>query len=532
MVASIAVPSEEVPVVGAGLSERRKLAIFLVMAVGQFMALLDIQIVAASMNSIQAGLSAAADEVDWLQTAYLMAEIVMIPLSAYLAQALSTRWMFVASAALFTISSLMCGVAWDLPSMLIFRVLQGFVGGAMIPLVFATGFSFFDGPKRAAVTSVLGVISTLSPTLGPVVGGWITDTANWRWLFFVNVAPGAIVTLALIFLGPVDRARPSMLARIDWLHTLSLAVGLGGLQYVLEEGPRHQWFQDRTIATVGWFALVGAVVFFERCFFSNSPVVSLAPFRRRGFSAAGVMSFVTGFGLYAITYLAPVFLARVRGYSSYEIGVTTFVAGVFMTAAAPVAAWLATKSDMRIVMGIGLVLYGVSFWMISGVGSDWGFAQLFWTQAVRGVGVLFCMVPSVSMALNNLPDAELKGASGLNNLMRNLGGALGIALVNTGLQHYFAWHAEQLAQALGRAPHEAMAAAAALTQRLAANLPNPDEAPDAARATIAELVGREALTGAFQDIFRLCAYVFFAALLVLPFCKGGSMMPDRNHHHH
>ncbi|HWA61040.1 MAG TPA: MFS transporter, partial [Caulobacteraceae bacterium] len=168
MVASLAEPAfGAVPAVGAGLSERRKLAIFLVMAVGQFMALLDIQIVAASMSAIQAGLSAAADEIDWLQTAYLMAEIVMIPLSAFLAQALSTRWMFVLSCGLFTVFSLACGLAWDLPSMAVFRALQGFVGGAMIPLVFATGFSFFSGPKRAMVTAILGVISTLAPTLGP-----------------------------------------------------------------------------------------------------------------------------------------------------------------------------------------------------------------------------------------------------------------------------------------------------------------------------------------------------------------------------
>ncbi|MBS0412259.1 MAG: DHA2 family efflux MFS transporter permease subunit [Proteobacteria bacterium] len=534
MAASLAVSPDfdDAPAVGAGLSEGRKLTIFLVMTVGQFMALLDIQIVAASMNAIQAGLSAAADEIDWLQTAYLMAEIVMIPLSAYLAQALSTRWMFVASAALFTVSSLMCGAAWDLPSMLVFRVLQGFVGGAMIPLVFATGFSFFDGPKRAMVTSILGVISTLSPTLGPAVGGWITDTIGWRWLFFINILPGAAVTIALVSLGPFDKARPAMLARIDWLHAAALALFLGGLQYVLEEGPRHQWFQDRGIATVAWLSAVGAAVFVERCLFSASPLVSLAPFRRRGFAAAGVMSFITGVGLYTAVYLTPAFLARVRGYTSYDIGTTTFISGVFMTASAPVAAWLATKIDMRIVMGIGLILFGASFWMVSGVTSQWGFWQLFWMQAVRGAGVLFCMVPSVSMALNNLPDAELKGASGLNNLMRNLGGALGIALVNTGLQHYFAWHLQQLAEGLGRAPQDAMAAAAGLAARLAQSLPHPDQAPAAARAAIGQLVAREALTGAFQDVFRLCALAFFAALVALPFCKGGSMMPDQEHLHH
>src|SRR5580704_15977618 len=258
------------------------------MAVGQFMALLDIQIVVASLGSIQGGLSASQDEVDWIQTSYLMAEIVMIPLSAYLAQALSTRWMFVGSAALFTLTSLACGAAWDLPSMVVFRAIQGFVGGAMVPLVFATGFSFFDGARAAMATAVLGVISTLAPTLGPAIGGLITDTLGWRWLFFINIAPGLVVTVALIMLGPVDHAEPKLLKRIDWLHAASLAVFLGGLQFVLEEGPRHQWLDDRTVAAVAWTALVAAVVFFERCFYAKNPLVKLGTLRHKGFAAACV----------------------------------------------------------------------------------------------------------------------------------------------------------------------------------------------------------------------------------------------------
>ena len=178
-VAAVLAEIERAPL--AAMPPWRKLAIFFVMAVGQFMALLDIQIVVASMGSIQAGLSASLDEIDWIQTAYLMAEIVMIPLSAYLAQALSTRWVFVGSAALFTLTSLFCGVAWDLPSMVAFRALQGFVGGAMIPLAFATGFTFFDGAEAATATAVLGVMSTLAPTLGPAIGGWITEVLGWRW---------------------------------------------------------------------------------------------------------------------------------------------------------------------------------------------------------------------------------------------------------------------------------------------------------------------------------------------------------------
>src|SRR3569623_539189 len=309
------------PPAAAGLTEGRKVLIFALMAFGQFMALLDIQIVAGSLNSIQAGLSAGPDEIAWVQTAYLMAEIVMIPLAAFLSQALSTRWLFTASAALFTLSSLMCGLAWDINSMIAFRAIQGFVGGAMVPTVFATGFAMFEGPKRAMIPAILGMVSTLAPTLGPSVGGWITEVADWRWLFFINIVPGLLVSVALPVLGKVDEANPGMLKRIDWLHVGSLAVFLGALQYVLEEGPRHEWFNDVGVSTADWLSAVGCVVFFGRTFFSTMPVLKLTPFRRPTFAMACVLNVVSGFGLYAATYLTPVYLGRVRGYSSLQIGV-------------------------------------------------------------------------------------------------------------------------------------------------------------------------------------------------------------------
>ena len=160
------------------------------MAFGQFMALIDIQIVAASLNEIQAGLSAAPEEISWIQTGYLIAELVMIPFSAFLSQALSTRWLFVASAGLFTAASALCGMAWDIESMILFRVIQGFVGGAMVPLVFATGFVMFSGPQRAMIPAILGMVSVLAPTLGPTVGGWLTDAVGWRSIFYINIVPG------------------------------------------------------------------------------------------------------------------------------------------------------------------------------------------------------------------------------------------------------------------------------------------------------------------------------------------------------
>ena len=516
-----AIPADMAASPAASIPEWRKLAIFCVMAVGQFMALLDIQIVVASLGSIQAGLSAGADEIDWIQTAYLMAEIVMIPLSAYLGQALSTRWVFVGSAALFTVTSLACGLAWDLPSMVVFRIVQGFVGGAMIPLVFATGFSFFDGAQAAMATAVLGVISTLAPTLGPAVGGWITEYLGWRWLFFINILPGAVVTLALIGLGRFDRAEPRLLLHIDWLHAASLAAFLGGLQYVLEEGPRRQWLEDRSVAAMAWVAGVASLVFLERCFFSPRPLVNIAPFRLRGFTAASVLSFIIGFGLYTSVLLTPVFLARVRDYSSLDIGATVFIIGVFMTLAAGPAAWLATRIDMKVVLALGLALFVVSYWMMSAIGPEWGFWELFWPQAVRGAAILFCMVPAVGMALRDIPDDELRDASAFNSLLRNLGGAVGIAVTNTWLIRFSAQHGAQLLQSLNRG--RAIEALTSLSTRYGAAGVGPLQAPLVAGRQLSDQLQAQALTLAFDDVFRISAWVFIAAFAVVPFCRGGPM---------
>ena len=512
--ASISIAKEK-PAPSA-LSDGRKLAIFAIMAFGQFMALLDTQIVAASLNSIQAGLSAGPDEIAWVQTAYLMAEIVMIPLAAFLSQAISTRWLFTLSAVLFTLSSLLCGMAWSIQSMTMFRAVQGFVGGAMVPTVFATGFALFTGKKRALIPAVLGMVSTLAPTLGPTVGGWITDTASWRWLFFINVVPGAGIAILLPLLGKVDEPNLGMLKRIDWLHVASLGIFLGALQYVLEEGPRHQWFEDPTVQTVAWISFVGAVVFFERSLFSEMPVLKLTPFKRLTFALACLLNVVIGFGLYASTYLTPIFLGRVRGFSSLQIGTTVFVTGIFMIMSAPLAARLTTLIDQRIVMGAGFSLFAFASWLLSGIGPEWGFWELLPAQAIRGFAVLLCIVPSVGMALNGVAPEELRYASGLFNLMRNLGGAIGIAAVTTWLQDFGRIHGERFGEALAHANTSGLAGAVG---RLSAVTSDPVHARMLLQGELAQFVARQALTQAFDDVFFLIAALFAAALVIVPFCK-------------
>ena len=519
VMASAAAPSTPVPIDPQALPDRRKFLIFGLMAFGQFMALIDIQIVAASLNEVRAGLSASADEISWVQTAYLMAELVMIPFAAFLAQALSTRWLFALSAGLFTLASALCGLAWSIESMIAFRAIQGFVGGAMVPTVFATGFALFSGKQRAMIPAILGMVSVLAPTLGPTLGGWITDGFGWRWVFYINILPGALVALAAVTFIRVDSPNLGMLRKIDWTHLAAMAVFLGGLEYVLEEGPRNDWLGDHMIAIGAWCSFVGFLLFVERSLRSSSPIVVLTPFRRPTFIFACVFNLVIGFGIYSATYLVPVYLGLVRGYNAAEIGTTVFIAGVIQMLGVPVAAGLSQRLDPRIMITCGLSLFAVGLWMFSFMTPEWGFAALFWPQAVRSFAIMLCIVPSVNLALAGFEGVELRYASGLFNLMRNLGGAIGIALVNTWLQDGGRLHALRLSETLGEAGRSGSLLIAALAERASALTPDPAHALAIAQGLASQIVQREALTLAFNDVFRIMSMLFAAALILVPFCR-------------
>jgi DHA2 family multidrug resistance protein len=507
------------------MTSRHKYLIFAVMAFGQFMALIDIQIVAASLNEVQAGLSAAPGEISWVQTAYLMAELVMIPFSAFLAQAISTRWLFALSAGLFTVASILCGIAWNIESMIAFRALQGFVGGAMVPTVFSVGYVLFTGKQRAMIPAILGMVSVLAPTLGPSVGGWITDAWGWRWIFYINVVPGALVCVASLVLIRIDRADPAMLKRIDWVHLGAMAGFLAGLEYVLEEGPKEGWFDDSGIAVAAWLTLVSFALFLERSFRSNGPIVVLSPFRNATFAFACVFNLVIGFGIYAGTYLVPLFLGRVRGYNASEIGTTVFISGIAQLLGVPLAAMLSQRVDPRYVITAGLTLFAGGLWLFSFMTPDWGFAALFWPQVVRSFAIMLCIVPSVGLALGHFAGPELRYASGLFNLMRNLGGAIGIAVVTTWLDDFGRLHALRLNEAMGASSSEASGVISGLAQQLGAYTPDLYRATEMAQSIVARMVAREALTLAFNDVFRVMAWCFLAALILVPLCRPAKADP-------
>ena len=313
------------------VSERippKRLFAFLIMVFGMFMSILDIQIVSASLNEIQAGLSASQSEVSWVQTSYLIAEVIAIPLSGFMSRALGTRLLFAISASGFTIASFFCGFASTLEQMMIWRAIQGFLGAGMIPTVFASAYCVFPRSKFYIVGPIIGLVATLAPTIGPTVGGIITDWMSWHWLFFINIVPGIGITIGVLILCDFDKPDFKLLKHFDWWGLLFMAAFLGTLEYVLEEGPRYEWLQDTSIAVCAAICAMSAIAFFWRVFTAREPIVDLTTFSDRNFGIGCLIALFIGVGLYGLTYMYPRYLAEVRGYSALMIGETMFVSGV------------------------------------------------------------------------------------------------------------------------------------------------------------------------------------------------------------
>ena len=498
------------------LSMAAKAFAFGSMCLGLFIALLDIQIVSASLKDIGGGLAAGPDEVPWVQTSYLIAEIVVIPLSGWLSRVMSTRWLFCLSAIGFTISSVLCGFAWNIQSMIVFRALQGFLGGSMIPTVFTTGFFYFHGKQRVIVAAIIGTLSSLAPTMGPTIGGWITDHYSWNWLFFINVVPGIFVAVVVPLLVRIDRPDLSLLKGADYLGIGLLAAFLGCLEYVLEEGPRWEWLDDEGIRLAALISALAGIGFIWRALTYRSPVVDLRAFKDRNFALGCLFSFITGIGIFSTIYLTPLFLSRVRGFSALDIGLAVFSTGVFQVAGIPLYTMVGKRFDLRWILMFGLACFGAGMWSFTFITHDWGWRELLVPQAFRRFSQLFAVAPVVTLTLGSLTPERLKLASGLFNVMRNLGGAIGIAASGTLLNSRVNLHFLRLAEHL----NSANASMVGLLQRIEAHHGAVDggalNGHAAALKTLWNLTMREAQTQTFADIFGVIALCFVAAMVLVP----------------
>jgi MFS transporter, DHA2 family, multidrug resistance protein len=492
---------------------------FVVLCFGGFMALLDIQIVASSLQYIGGGLSAAQDDISWVQTAYLIAEIIVIPMSGWLTRVFSTRWLFAASAAGFTVTSLLCALAWNIESMILFRALQGMLGASMVPTMFTSSFYFFQGRRRVYSAAVVGTIASMAPVLGPAIGGWITDTWNWHWLFYVNLVPGIVVTILTLLLVRMDEPNLALLREGDYPGIALMALALGTLEYVLEEGARWNWFDDATIRLCAWIAAIAGVLFIIRSLTFARPVVDLRALKNRNFTVGCLLSFVTGIGIFSTIYLTPLFLGYVRGYSAWQTGLAILSTGAASLAAVPVYTLLARKFDTRWLMMFGLAMFGVSMWAFSYITSDWSGAELLLPQVLRGFPQVFAVAPAVTLGLGSLPPDRLKYASGLFNMMRNLGGAVGIAVCGAILNSRTNFHFNMIASNLTPANGPMNRLIAGLTQRYGAVPGSLGAGHVAALKQLWLLAYREASTLAYADAFRAIMVAFVAATLVVPLLR-------------
>ncbi|MDP3660914.1 DHA2 family efflux MFS transporter permease subunit [Phenylobacterium sp.] len=485
---------------------------FLGMALGQFLAFLDIQIVASSLSQIQSGVSATADQISWIQTIYLLAEVVSMPLTAYLTKMFGTRRFLMVALVSFILSSAATGAATSFDVMVVTRALQGLSAGAMIPPVFATAMTIFPMRWRLNVNVFTTLLITFSSAIGPTVGGHLTEALGWRWLFFIN-APVGLLALALVFrFGEFDKGDPSMKQGVDWLGLGLMTVFLLSMQYVLEEGPDDGWLRDSVILWLTVLAGLAGAAFIWRQLTYAQPIVSLRPFTNFNFAVGALMSAMGGMVSFTAGFVIPLFLAQVLGYSSGQVGNTMLVTGATMMLFAPFTSKIVRSMDLRvsIIGGLFIVAWGTALGMQ--VNANWGFGEFAVLQALRAFGTLVAMSAAQQLAISTLPPSMMKDASGLLSLVRNVGGAIGLAWLASILSQQTAVHFGELTSAVGPAASQTrdmMDGLVALMQERGTADPE-----GAAFKALSMMIRRQAVTLAFDDAFAAAAAATLVAALL------------------
>ncbi|WP_177323408.1 MDR family MFS transporter [Pseudomonas sp. M47T1] len=461
---------------------------------GAFMAVLDIQITNSSLKDIQGALSATLEEGSWISTSYLVAEIIMIPLTAWLVQLLSARRLAVWVSLGFLASSLLCSMAWNLESMIVFRAMQGFTGGALIPLAFTLTLIKLPDHHRAKGMAMFAMTATFAPSIGPTLGGWLTENFGWEYIFYINVPPGLIMIGGLLY--GLEKKAPhwELLKSTDYAGILTLGLGLGCLQVFLEEGHRQGWLESTEIVILAVTALLSLTTFVILQVSRPNPLINLGILRNRNFGLSSIASLGMGVGLYGSIYLLPLYLAQVQNYNALQIGEVIMWMGLPQLVLIPLVPQLMKIISPKILCTLGFGLFGLASFSSGVLNPDFAGTQFNQIQIIRALGQPLIMVTISLIATAYLQPQDAGSASSLFNILRNLGGAIGIALLATLLDArtkvYFDYLREavvpgnpQVAQRLGQ-----------LSERLGSDT--------AALGKMSEIVHQQALIMAYNDAFH------------------------------
>ena len=480
---------------------------------GAFMAVLNIQIVNASLADIQGAIGAGTDDGGWISTSYLIAEIVVIPLSAWLARVFSVRNYLLTNAVLFLLFSVACAFAANLQQMIVLRAIQGFSGGVLIPMAFTIIITLLPKPKQPMGLALFALSATFAPAIGPTIGGYLTENWGWEYIFYVNLVPGVLM-VGMLWIS-LDRApmNLSLLAKGDWPGIITMAVGLAALQTVLEEGNKDDWFGSPFIVRLSVIAAVSLTLFLIIELRAAHPLLNLRLLARRNFGFGIVANFLMGVALYGSVFILPIYLTRIQGYNSEQIGMVLAWTGIPQLILIPLVPRLMKRIDARLLIIVGFALFAASNFMNIYMTSNYASDQLFWPNIVRAVGQALAFTPLTAIATAGIEQENAGSASALFNMMRNLGGAVGIAALQTFLTKREQFHSNILTNSVSVFEEATRARIANLT-----NYFMNHEVSDQALAThkaivaIASDVRTQANIMAFSDTFYLLGVALVIAL--------------------
>jgi MFS transporter, DHA2 family, multidrug resistance protein len=484
--------------------------------IGAFMAILNIQITNASLLNIEGGIGTGVDNGSWISTSYLIGEIVVIPLTDYLSRVFSFRKIILVHATLFALFSVACAFARDLPTMIFLRGFQGYFGGVLIPMAFTLVFTKLPRHQQPIGLAMFSIAVTFAPAIGPTIGGYLTENYGWQTIFFVNVIPTIVMVGTLSLTLEKQPMQLGLLREGDWLGILTMTIGLSALQTVLEEGNKDDWFGSPFIVRLAVIAAVSLTLFVWIELTVEKPLLRLRLLARRSFGLGTISAVFVGFALFGSVYLLPAYLGQVQGYNAEQIGNVLAWTGLPQLLLIPLVPILMKRFDARLIAATGMLLFAYSSFMNTTMSLDYSGDQLWIPNMVRAVGQALMLTPLSSIALGSVAPHEAAAASGISNMMRNLGGAIGTALLATIVTKREQFASNIIGQSVDLGREEVRARIDQLTNFfLAHGVPDHATAQHQAIIALGNAVRRQALVIGFSDTFAVLTLVLVVAAIAI-----------------
>src|ERR1700738_326900 len=488
--------------------------------IGCFMAILNIQITNASLLNIEGGIGTGVDNGSWISTSYLIGEIVVIPLTDYLSRVFSLRRYMLASASLFAAFSVACAFAHDLPSMIAMRGLQGFVGGVLIPMAFTMVLTRLPKPQQPIGLAIFALSVTFAPAIGPTIGGYLTENYGWQTIFFVNVLPTIVMVTALYLTLERQPMQLGLLKEGDWTGIVTMAIGLSAFQTVLEEGNKDDWFSSPFILRLAIVALVSLSLFVWIELTVEKPLIRLRLLKQRNFGFGTISVTLLGFALFGSVYILPAYLGQTQGYNAEQIGAVLAWTGLPQLILIPLVPKLMQRFDTRAIAFIGLSIFAYSCFMNTAMSPDYAGDQLWIPNIVRAIGQDMVLTPMISVATGDLAPQDAAAASGISNMFRNLGGAIGTAVLATVITKREQFHSNIIGQSVTLGREEVRGRISQMTDFfLAHGVPDPAAARQQAIIALGNAVKRQALVMGFSDTFAVIGVVLVLAAVAVAFTR-------------